>query len=41
MSYAITGIQTGLGPVNDPLRNVPISREIDEWWGSKDKVTLN
>ncbi len=37
MSYAITGIKAGLGPGEQ----VPLRREIDEWWFSKDKNDLN
>ncbi|KAL3427941.1 tyrosinase [Phlyctema vagabunda] len=33
MTYAITGIKAGLGPGEQ----VPLRREIDEWWASKDK----
>jgi tyrosinase len=41
MTYPITGIQTGLGPSHDPLRKVPLRREMDEWWGSSDPVDVN
>lgn len=41
MSYPITGIQKGLGPRDDPLRSVPLRREIDEWWGSSDPGDVN
>ncbi|KAL9050230.1 MAG: hypothetical protein Q9162_006765 [Coniocarpon cinnabarinum] len=36
-SYAIKGIQAGLGPGG----KVPVRREIDEWWSSWDKNDLN
>jgi tyrosinase len=39
--YAITGIQEGLRSKDDPLRQVPLRREIDEWWASTDPVSLN
>jgi tyrosinase len=35
-TYAITGIQKCLGPGEQ----VPIRRELDEWWFAKDKNTL-
>ena len=41
MTYPITGIQKGLGPSGDPLRKVPLRREIDEWWQSSDLVDVN
>ena len=41
MTYPITGIQKGLGPSHDPLRKVPLRREIDEWWQSSDLVNVN
>jgi tyrosinase len=41
MTYPIKGIQKGLGPSNDPLREVPLRREIDEWWESSDPVDVN
>lgn len=41
MTYPITGIQKGLGPSNNPLRKVPVRREIDEWWESSDPVDVN
>ena len=37
MTYGITGIKQGLGPGEQ----VPIRREIDEWWFSKDENDLN
>ncbi|KAL8832127.1 MAG: hypothetical protein Q9191_000449 [Dirinaria sp. TL-2023a] len=37
MTYAITGIKEGLGPGE----RVPLRREIDEWWFSKDENDLN
>ncbi|KAH7354961.1 putative tyrosinase [Rhexocercosporidium sp. MPI-PUGE-AT-0058] len=33
MTYPITGIKKGLGPAG----KVPLRREIDEWWASKEK----
>ncbi|KAG9237189.1 putative tyrosinase [Amylocarpus encephaloides] len=36
MVYVITGIKTGLGPGE----KVPIRREVDEWWFSKEKNDL-
>jgi tyrosinase len=33
MTYPITGIKEGLGPGEQ----VPLRREIDEWWASKEK----
>ncbi|RDL34449.1 Uncharacterized protein BP5553_07577 [Venustampulla echinocandica] len=36
MTFAITGIKKGLGPGEQ----VPLRREIDEWWDSKDKNDL-
>ena len=41
MTYPITGIQKGLGPGNDPLRKVPLRREIDEWWQSSNPVDVD
>ena len=41
MTYAITGIQKGLGPSNDPYRKVHLRREIDEWWESSNPVDVN
>jgi hypothetical protein len=41
MTYPITGIQKGLGPRGDPLRVVPLRREIDEWWESNSPVDVN
>jgi tyrosinase len=35
-TYPITGIKTGLGPG----QQVPIRREIDEWWSSPEKNDL-
>jgi tyrosinase len=35
-TYAITGIKKGLGPG----AAVPLRREVDEWWFSKDKNDL-
>lgn len=37
MTYGITGIKAGLGPGEQ----VPLRREIDEWWFSKDANDLN
>jgi tyrosinase len=37
MTYPITGIKEGLGPGEQ----VPLRREIDEWWSSKDKNDVN
>ena len=37
MTYAITGIKEGLGPGEQ----VPVRREIDEWWFSKNENDLN
>ena len=37
MTYGITGIHEGLGPGDQ----VPIRREIDEWWFSKNENDLN
>ena len=37
MTYGITGIKAGLGPGEQ----VPLRREIDEWWFSKDPNDLN
>lgn len=36
MTYPITGIRKSLGPGEQ----VPLRREIDEWWDSKDKNDL-
>ncbi|KAH6723255.1 putative tyrosinase [Leptodontidium sp. MPI-SDFR-AT-0119] len=33
MTYPITGIKKGLGPAGE----IPLRREIDEWWASKEK----
>jgi tyrosinase len=41
MTYPITGIQKGLGPSDDPLRKVPLRREIDEWWQSSNLVDVD
>jgi hypothetical protein len=41
MTYPITGIQKGLGPRGDPLRTVPLRREVDEWWESSNPVDVN
>jgi hypothetical protein len=41
MTYAITGIQKDLGPRNDPLRKVPLRREIGEWRESNNPVDVN
>jgi tyrosinase len=41
MTYPITGMQKGLGPRDDPLRKVPLRREIDEWWESSSPVDVN
>ena len=40
-TYPLTGIQTGLGPQNDPLRRLPLRREIDEWWASNNPDDIN
>lgn len=37
MTYPITGIKAGLGPGEQ----VPLRREIDEWWFSKNENDLN
>lgn len=37
MTYGITGIKAGLGPGDQ----VPLRREIDEWWFSKNENDLN
>jgi tyrosinase len=37
MTYSITGIKAGVGPGGQ----VPVRREIDEWWFSKDKNDIN
>lgn len=37
MTFAITGIKDGLGPGE----KVPLRREIDEWWFSKEVNDLN
>lgn len=37
MTYPITGIKDGLGPGEQ----VPLRREIDDWWSSKDKNDVN
>ena len=37
MTYGITGIKTGLGPG----KQVPLRRELDEWYFSKDLNDLN
>ena len=37
MTYEISGIQNGLGPGEQ----VPLRREIDDWWFSKDVNDLN
>ena len=36
MTYPITGIKKGLGPGG----KVPLRREIDEWWASKEKIDV-
>ncbi len=37
MTYPITGIKKRLGPGD----KVPLRRELDEWWSSKDVNDLN
>lgn len=37
MTYVISGIKAGVGPGDQ----VPVRREIDEWWFSKDKNDIN
>ena len=37
MTYALKGIQAGLGPGEQ----VPLRREVDEWWFSKNENDLN
>ena len=37
MTYGIAGIKKGPGPGEQ----VPLRREIDEWWLSKDLIDLN
>ncbi|KAF5988305.1 di-copper centre-containing protein [Fusarium bulbicola] len=41
-NYPITGIQEGLDPnTSNPLREVPVRMEIDDWFTSTDPIHLN
>lgn len=41
ISYSITGIQDGLADKTNPLRQVPLRMELDDWCNSKDPMHKN